>query len=113
MKKLTLVLILFIIVFFEYCSSSKKSQKMGAPKTSYTANVQSIITQSCSPCHIGPQARVKKLDNYDAVKNNIDEIISRIQRNPGDKGFMPFKHSKLSDADIRVFVNWKEGGLAQ
>ena len=48
-----------------------------------------------------------------ASKETIDDILVRIKANPGDKGFMPFKHDKLSDSLINVFVKWKSDGLAE
>lgn len=100
-------------VLFQFCSSSKKTQKSSAPATTYTANIQSIVGTSCSPCHVGDGAKQKRLDSYDAVQANIDDIIRRIQLNPTDRGFMPMRHPKLPDSTIQVFVNWKNSGLAQ
>ena len=40
-------------------------------------------------------------------------FLKSIQLNPGEKGFMPFKHPKLSDSTINVFVKWKEDGLLE
>jgi hypothetical protein len=69
---------------------------------------------NCSPCHIPAKGGNKKAyDNYGNVKNDIDDIIRRISLNPGDRGFMPFKHAKLSDSTIAVFVKWKADGLAE
>jgi hypothetical protein len=110
MKKLFLLtLFLAVIVVFEFCSSSKKTQT--APKMSYASDVQSIISTNCSPCHIPPGGNKKPLNTYDAAKANIDEIIRRIQLNPTDRGFMPFKHAKLPESTIQVFVKWKADGL--
>ncbi len=86
---------------------------MATPKITYMSNVQATIVANCSPCHIPPKGSKKALDNYDSVRLNIDEMISRIERQPGDKGFMPFKHSKLPDSTIMVFVNWKKDGLLE
>lgn len=115
MKKVLIPALLFAtVVIFEYCNSSKKAHKTATtPETTYAANVQNIIATNCSPCHVGSGARQKRLDNYDAVKSNIDEILRRIQLNPTDKDFMPMRHPKLPDATIQVFVNWKNSGLMQ
>ena len=45
-----------------YCSSSKKAAKAAAaaPKTTYTANVSTIIAGSCAPCHIPSKGGNKK-----------------------------------------------------
>jgi hypothetical protein len=113
MKKVLIPVMFFAtVVIFEFCSSSKKAQ-VSVPKTTYASNVQSIVSTNCSPCHVGAGARSKKLDSYDAVKTNIDEIIRRIQLNPTDKGFMPMRHPKLPDSTIQVFVKWRNDGLPQ
>jgi hypothetical protein len=111
-KVLILVLFFATVIIFEFCTSSKKAQKSSA-KISYASSVQSIVATSCSPCHVGSGARQKRLDSYDAVKNNIDEIVRRIQLNPGDKAFMPMKHPKLSDSTIQAFVQWRSDGFIQ
>lgn len=113
MKKLLLfALFLTTIAIFEFCSGSKKVQKSAA-MVSYASNVQPVVAANCSPCHVGSNPRQKNLGSYDAIKNNIDEIITRINKNPDEKGFMPFKHAKLPDSTIQVFVNWRANGFMQ
>lgn len=83
-----------------------------APVT-YEANVQKLVVANCSPCHIPASGGNKlALDTYEGVSKNIDDIINRIEKNPTDRGFMPFKHAKLSDSTINVFKQWKADGLA-
>ncbi|MEP6950369.1 MAG: hypothetical protein ABI863_13885 [Ginsengibacter sp.] len=114
MKKLCIVLALALPMVFQFCSSSKKSRSaMVTPKITYMANVQPTIVGNCSPCHIPPKGSKKAFDNYDSVRSSIDDIIARIQKQPDEKGFMPFKHPKLSDSAIMVFVNWKKDGLVE
>jgi hypothetical protein len=117
MKKVVIpVLFLATIVVFEFCSGSKKAQKTAqasAPSITYTNHVESIVASACSPCHVGAGAKQKKLDTYDAMKTNISDIVRRIQLNPADKGFMPFKHPKLPDSTIQVFVAWRDAGTPQ
>jgi len=115
MKKIQLIAILGITsIVLTYCSSSKKAAKE-APKTNYTTDVSVVIAATCSPCHIPARGGNKKpYDNYANVSKDIDEIIRRIELNPTDKGFMPFKKTaKLSDSTINVFKKWKTDGMLE
>ncbi len=98
---------------FQFCSSTKNAAKKQSAKITYTANVQPLMLAQCTPCHFPPKGNKKPLDNYMALKVNIDEIISRIQREPTHRGFMPFKKPKLSDSLINVYVQWKTDGLLE
>lgn len=114
MKKACILLLLIAPFVLQFCSSSKKnaaSQKVTL--TTYTGNVKSLIQANCTPCHFPPNGRAKALDNYTAVKNNIDDIVNRVNRNPTDRGFMPMRHPKLSDSAINVLVQWKKDGLLE
>ena len=111
MNKLILCLIA-IVVLFQFCNPSKKMNASHAAIT-YTANIQPLIIANCTPCHIPPKGFKKAYNTYDAVKGDIDEILRRANLNPGDRGFMPFKHSKLPDSTILVLSQWKAGGLKE
>ena len=113
MKKTVIIMLVLTGGIFQFCSTTKKAQAPVVARVNYTADVQPLITQHCSPCHIPPKGNKEALNTYEAAKKNIDESIKRIQLNPGDKGFMPFKHPKLSDSTINVFVKWKEDGLLE
>ena len=116
MKKLCVLLLLSLPFVLQFCASSKKNRNAVAktpPKLTYVANVQPMMVANCSPCHMPPKGLKKPYDTYVAVKEDIDPIISRIQKNPTDKGFMPFKHAKLPDSTIQVYVQWKIDGLLE
>ena len=112
MKKLCVLLLLASPFVLQFCSSSKNVAKV-APKISYTTSVQPLILANCSPCHIPPKGRIKALDTYTAAMSNIDSILIRVNKNPDEKGFMPFKHPKLADSTINVLVQWKNDGLRE
>lgn len=112
MKKSTVLFLLAAAGFLQFCSSSKKAATEPA-KVSYAGHVQPIIQASCTPCHVPPQGKAKPLNSYDAARANIDEMIVRIKKNPGEKGFMPLRHPKLPDSTIAAFERWKETGLAE
>lgn len=104
------------VLVFSYCSSSKKTavaKPALVPVLNYETNIQALVLANCSPCHIPAKGGNKlALDNYESVKNNIDAVISRIELNAGERGFMPMKRAKLSDSTIAVFKQWKTDGLA-
>ena len=85
------------------------------PKLTYENNLQIVIMANCVPCHIPAKGGNKKpYDNYANVKTDIDEMIRRIELNPGDRAFMPFrKEAKLSDSTIAVFKQWRDDGLLE
>jgi len=108
------------VILFSNCHSGKKSMKETSTTTttatavSYSSGLKSIVAANCSPCHIPEKGGNKKaLDNYDALKTNINDVIRRIELNPTDMGFMPFKHSKLSDSTIAVFKQWRDAGMPE
>ena len=90
------------------CGSSKKAVA-AIPKLTYETSMQAVITSNCSPCHIPAKGGNKRpYDNFINVKTDIDEIIRRIELQPTEKGFMPFRKSvKLSDSTIAIFKQWK------
>ncbi len=110
------------IILFSNCHSAKKGMTgvsaadttATAAKVSYSSQVRSIVAANCSPCHIPAKGGNKKaLDTYDSLKANIDDVIRRIQLNPADTGFMPFKHPKLSDSTIAIFKQWRDMGTPE
>ncbi len=115
MKKYFLVITIFSgIVFFSNCGPSQKTTTAPVPKTTYANDLSVVIMNNCVPCHIPAKGGNKKAyDNYASAKTDIDEMIRRIELNPGDRGFMPFKKAKLSDSIINVFKKWKADGLPE
>jgi hypothetical protein len=117
MKKYSfLALIVSTSVVLTYCGPSKKATATKeVPKSTYATGLSTVIMNSCAPCHIPAKGGNKKpYDNFTNVKTDIDEIIRRIELNPADRGFMPFKkNAKLSDSTIAVFKQWKADGLLE
>ena len=118
MKRYSVLFLLVVTVFvFSYCSSSKKAAASAAetPKLAYESSIQTLIVGNCSPCHIPEKGgRKKAYDTFANVKTDIDEIVRRIELDPHEKGFMPFKKTaKLSDSTIAVFKQWKADGLLE
>ncbi len=100
---------------FANCNQSKKIAATPVPKSTYATDLSVVIMNNCVPCHIPAKGGFKKAyDNYANVKTDIDEMIRRIELNPGDKGFMPFKKTqKLPDSTIAAFKKWRDDGLLE
>ena len=100
------------LLVFSNCNSSKKVTTPA--KVNYASGVETLVMANCSPCHIPSKGGNKlALDSYTSVKDNIDAIVTRIEMDPGTRGFMPFKRPKLSDSTIAVFKQWKTDGLLE
>ncbi|NOT52642.1 MAG: hypothetical protein HOP10_15370 [Chitinophagaceae bacterium] len=120
MKKL-LVLSTVVIgaVIFSNCNPGKKvtdgADAPVAAKSTYFGNLSAVIEANCTPCHIpGKGGRKKAYDNYANVKTDINEMIKRMELNPTDRGFMPFKGTaKLPDSTINAFKKWRDDGLLE
>ncbi len=116
-KYFALSVIAVAALIFSNCNPSKKATADApkeAPKSTYAVNVTTVIMNNCTPCHVPAKGGNKKpYDNFANVKSDIDEIIRRIELNPGDRGFMPFKHPKLNDSTITVFKQWKADGMLE
>ncbi len=117
MKKNVILATVLAIFVFAACSKKAHMSKTAAIKpipTSYTSAVQTLIQAKCAPCHIPSKGGNKlNLDSYDASKKNITYMIARVEKNPTDKGFMPFKNAKLSAEEIEVFKKWLADGLLE
>ncbi|HMC85616.1 MAG TPA: cytochrome c [Chitinophagaceae bacterium] len=119
MKKIYIsTLMVMMALFFSYCHSTKKAAAAApAAATSaftYEKSVQPILMNSCAPCHIPSKGGNKvALDSYANAKNDVEDILKRIQMAPEDRGFMPMRHPKLSDTDIATIKSWKDGGLIE
>lgn len=115
MNKYVIIAVLsFLSFILVYCNPAKKASR-NVVKATYTNDVSSLVMSNCSPCHMPANGGKKKpYDSYANVKADIDEIIKRIELNPGDKGFMPMRRTtRLSDSVIAVFKKWKNDGQVE
>ena len=100
------------ITVFSFCSSCEKAAVAVEPATNYETKVAKLVTGHRSACHI-PAKGVNKLalNTCSAVWDNIVAVIARIEKNPGEKGFMPFKNDKLPGVTTAVLKERKAGGI--
>lgn len=114
MKKMFFALSIAGLAIFAACAKKNNPAKTKVVATTYTMDVAPLIQAKCSPCHL-PSRGGKKAsfeDHASAIKYGAD-MVTRIQLNPGERGFMPFKNSKLSAEEIAVFKKWVDGGMLE
>lgn len=98
-----------LIIFFISCennvvdSTEPTNQDCFAVEEYYNETVAPIMALSCNECHSGssPSGFIKT-NNYDDVRDGLESIINRIQRDQNSVGFMPLGGEKLSNEDLSV-----------
>ncbi len=107
-------------IVFANCNPGKKvtdgtDNPPPVAKSTYEGTLSTVIVANCSPCHIpAKNGKKKAYDNFANVKTDIDEMIKRMELNPTDRGFMPFKGTaKLPDSTINHFKKWRDDGLLE
>ncbi len=113
MKKTLLFLALLSAFALPFCSTSKNAsgKKNKVMMLSYQTDISPIFQVHCAPCHFPVAGGNKKpLDNFEAVKANVDAILFRVQLPATDPKFMPFmsKKTPLSDSLIQVIKLWRD-----
>lgn len=119
MKNLTGALAIVLALIFAACAKKATPAQSAAepPKakaTSFVTDVQPLIQMKCAPCHLPSKGGNKaSFETYAGAQKFAAEMVSRIERNPGDRGFMPFKQPKLSADEIAVFKKWVSDGAME
>lgn len=83
-----------------------KVSATAVPPVSFSAEIKPILQARCVNCH-------GEFSDFTSVKNKVDVILNRIQREPTAAGFMPLGGSPLTQAQIDLIKKWKADGLAQ
>ena len=114
--KLTLFALPFALVLIN-CNSTKKGTEYTAveKKISYKTDIEPIIANSCTPCHIPPQGKKEPLENYDHVKANIGAILERTQLPQDNRKFMPPVNKKpaLTADQVALLIKWQQQNMAE
>lgn len=115
MQKIPLLLALMTIMLFSACSKkSNPGKTVKVIPTTYTIDMVPFLQAKCSPCHLPSKGGFKaNFENYESAKKYAADMLTRVSLNPGDRGFMPFKHAKLAVEEIALIKKWVDGGLLE
>jgi hypothetical protein len=77
---------------------------------SFEKDILPIMVDRCTPCHFPEKGQKKMLNTYEAVSENIYDIVTRVKLPHDDLKFMPYKSKKepLSDSLVNVFIKWNK-----
>jgi uncharacterized membrane protein len=94
-------------------TASKPAEEPAVPLVSYEKDIKPILLGKCTPCHFPETGKKKMLDNYAAVKTDVNEILRRVKLNPEEAAYMPFKSKKpaLTADEIAMLDNWLKQGM--
>ena len=111
MKKINIILILFVGVFFISCESNTVDQiSVVNLNPTYSGQIGPIVSSSCAGCHSGGQT--PNLRNYTEVKAAIvsGKVMCRIDQTCG--GVMP-PGAPMPQITIDMFKLWVSQGYIQ
>lgn len=118
MRKILFSIAVILIVVFLQGNMIVKSDNYKTTDSilvSYKKDVVPVLQTSCTPCHFPPKGRKEPLDSYEAVKNQISEIIKRVKLPKEHRKFMPYESKKpvLNDSLIAVLDTWKKQNMPE
>lgn len=108
-KPFYIFMLLLLAFSLQFCKTSQKAvTKASIPTVTYTKDISPIMSRSCAPCHFPETGKLKWLNTYEATRDNVNEILHRVQLPADDEAFMPFKHKKpaLSVGEIQLLKAW-------
>jgi|TARA_B110000046_G_scaffold20079_1_gene19066 hypothetical protein len=83
----------------------------------YTEHIKPIYDNNCLNCHSNPPINGAGMPftTLSELRNSIENTdhIDRINRQPGEGGFMPLGGARLPQASIDLIMQWQSEGFAE
>ena len=121
MKKFSCFLVITSFILFTSCENSSESDLIEqTPLTeniTYTEHIKPIIDANCVDCHSNPAVGGASvpMTNFEQVKlvfENTD-ALDRMNRQPGESGFMPQYRTRLPQVSIDLVEQWMNEGYLE
>ncbi|HAO45310.1 MAG TPA: hypothetical protein DCQ97_00185 [Chitinophagaceae bacterium] len=119
MKQFLSALTLITLIVIASCAkktapATSAAEPPKAKATSFTAEVSPLLQAKCTPCHFPSKGGNKaNFETYATASKFGAAMLERVQKNPGERGFMPMRNPKLSDTEIATLKKWVEGGMTE
>lgn len=110
--------ILILAVSILSCKKGKVSPSKDALITedkilTFNKNIQPLIRDKCSPCHVAGGDRGNKYDDYNTFKTLVTGVIGRVIKPKSDPLFMPKNGEKLTENQIATIKLWMDQGYLE
>lgn len=104
-----------LIIFGAASCAMFKSSAATESSVSYAQHIEPIMQAKCTPCHYPETGKADMLNTYESVKRHANGILHRIQLDPSDSHYMPFKQKKpaVTTDEIALIQQWKAEGFAK
>ena len=114
MKKLFIVPIIIVLIFFNSCTSDddEKMTDLPAKDVTYTATIKVIIDDNCLNCHVDPPLNGASMSLL-TFENVSDAVMNRDLIGRVEGGSMPPVGDLLTDSQVQAIKDWKSGGLQE
>ena len=109
---LSLVAMFCIAITISSCTKDVIEDIIPVEKVTFDADIKSIITANCAPCHVDGGGETN-YTTYNNAANGITSIISLTNKNPGETNFMPKNGTKLSQTNLDLLAKWKADGTLE
>lgn len=99
--------VLFLAVFFTSCLTNVEEEIViedTCETTSYSLNVQPIISNNCTQCHSTNGGQFPNLESYNGVSANANKVLAEVESRR-----MPIGGS-LTSAEIEAIKCWVNNG---
>ena len=121
MKTTPFLLVLSALTLIMSCENSSESdlieQTDPTENITYTTHIRPIINANCVSCHANPAINGASvpMTNYSQVKNVFENTnaLDRMNRQPGESGFMPLGGTRLPQASINLVEQWMNEGYLE
>jgi len=109
------ILVLFAFTLSVASCAVFQSKPAQNASVTYTQHIEPIIKAKCTPCHYPETGKADMLNTYDLVRSHIGGIIYRVQLDPENKRYMPYKQKKeaLTADEIALLQQWKAEGFGK
>jgi hypothetical protein len=120
-KNTTFLFIFILLVLFMGCENASESdlieQVDPTENITYTIHISPIVNANCVACHSNPaiNGAYVPMTNYNQVKSVFENTnaLDRMNRQPGESGFMPKWGTRLPQSSIDLVEQWMNEGYLE